>query len=407
MALNAFSEQSRIEYNACDCRRCYAVALFAMLALGVVADEPTAPKTASDMGRRADTVAASNASWPLSRGDAQATGVARSPVPEQLELLWKFAAGNAMEATPAIAEDRVFIGDLDEKLYALNLHTGAKLWEQPGKLGYPGGPAVKEGRVYVGDGDGVFRCFAADTGTPQWEFATEAEIVAGANFFGDLVLIGSQDARLYALHATTGELAWKLQIDNQIRTLSTIAEDRAFVAQCDGKLHVVNLADGKIVASVALEEPNTTSCPAVLGDRLFFGTEEGAVLAIDWRAARIAWSFRAPQQSQAYRSSPAVDQNLVVIGSRGKRVQALAPASGEELWSFATKNRVDGSPVIAGDSIFVGAADGRLYRLDRRTGQGRWQYECQGGISSGVAIAEGKVVVATDKGYVYCFGKRQ
>jgi outer membrane protein assembly factor BamB len=345
-------------------------------------------------------------SWPICRGDAQATGVAVSPIPEKLELLWKFSVeDSAFDATPAIDQGRVFIGDLDEKLYALDLQSGKKLWDQTGKLGFPGGPAVQGDFVYAGDGDGIFHCFAVTTGEEKWRFTTEAEIVAGANFWKNQVLIGSQDSRLYSLNAQTGELTWKLQIDNQIRTLTTVAEDRALVAQCDGKLHVVNLLDGSIVASVPLEQPNTTSSPAVLGDRIYFGTEEGEVLCIDWKKAAIAWSAGSTANAQPFRASPAVTSEMVVIGSRGKRVVAFTPKDGKELWSFATKNRVDASPVIAGERILVGSADGRLYLLDRATGKSLWQYECQGGINSGVAIADGKVLVATEKGHVYCFGE--
>ena len=60
--------------------------------------------------------------------------------------------------------------------------------------------------------------------------------------------------------------------------------------QCDGKLHVVDLNKGEIVDSVPIEQANTSSTPAILGDRLFFGTEEGSVMAIDWKKAAIAWS---------------------------------------------------------------------------------------------------------------------
>lgn len=349
----------------------------------------------------------SGASWLVARGDAQATGVAYTELPAKPEMLWKFALPKgSFEATAAIDNGLVFLGDMDAKCYALKLATGEKVWEQPGTLGFPGSPAVKDGKVYVGDGDGLFHCYEAATGKELWKYATEAEIVAGANFWKDKVLVGSQDSRLYALDVATGELAWKLQIENQIRSMTTVAGDSAFVVQCDGKLHVVNLNTGKIEASVPLNQPNTTSSPAVLGDHLFFGTEEGAVMCIDWKKAKIEWQVTDQNRPQPYRSSPAINDTMVVIGGRGKRVIALSPHDGKELWSFATKNRVDCSPVIAGKHVVVGAADGRLYLIDRETGKEVWHFECQGGINGGIAVADGKFIVATDRGVVYCFGTK-
>ena len=91
--------------------------------------------------------------WLVARGDAQGTGVAQTELPAKPELLWKFALPKgSFESTAAIANGLVFLGDMDAKFYALNLSTGEKVWDQPGKLGFPGSPAVRAGRVYIGEG---------------------------------------------------------------------------------------------------------------------------------------------------------------------------------------------------------------------------------------------------------------
>jgi outer membrane protein assembly factor BamB len=348
-------------------------------------------------------------SWPLSRGDELATGVSQTTLPAKPRVLWKYSTDkNSVETTPAIVDGVVYIGDMQAKLYALKLDTqqpgGEKLWDFPGELGFPGSPAVRDGRVYCGDGDGIFYCLQASDAKVIWKQPTEAEIVAGANFWKDKVLVGSQDSRLYCFDAKTGEIAWKLQIENQIRTFSTIVDDKCFVMQCDGKLHVVDLNKGEIVSSVAIDQANTTSTPAVLGDHLYFGTEDGSVMCIDWKTPKIAWSI-TEKSGEAFRSSPAVAQGIVVIGTRGRRVNALDPQDGSELWSFPTKNKVDASPVIVGDRVLVGANDGRIYLIDRKTGKETWQYQCLGGINAGAAVADGRFVVGTDRGLIYCFGQ--
>jgi outer membrane protein assembly factor BamB len=381
---------------------CYGwvVLCFAAIASASAWSAPPVPKAAA---------VADVDSWPLSRGDQQATGVAHTRLPEKPQVLWKFSIPkSSVESPPAIVDGVVYVGDMQANLYALKLVTakpaGEKLWNFPGQLGFPGSPAVRNGKVYAGDGDGVFYCLQAKDAKVVWKQPTDAEIVAGANFWKDKVLVGSQDSRLYCFDADTGEIAWKLQIENQIRSFSTIVEDRCFVMQCDGKLHVVDLNKGEIVDSVPLGEANTTSSPAVLGDRLFFGTEEGSVMCIDWKTPKIAWSVK-DKVSNPFRSSPAVAEGIVVIGTRGRRVNALDPRDGTELWSFETRNKVDASPVIVGDRVLVGASDGRIYLLDRKSGKETWQYECQGGINAGAAVADGRFVVGTDRGIVYCFGK--
>jgi outer membrane protein assembly factor BamB len=357
--------------------------------------------------RAAKRVEKAASSWPLSRGDELATGVAHTTLPAKPQVLWKFSTGkNSVEATPAIVDGVVYVGDMQEKLYALKLNTadtnGEKLWDFPGELGFPGSPAVRNGKVYAGDGDGIFYCLNASDAKVIWKQPTEAEIVAGANFWKDKVLVGSQDSRLYCFNGDNGEVVWKLQIENQIRSFSTIVDDRCFVMQCDGKLHVVDLNKGEIISSVPIEQANTTSTPAVLGDHLYFGTEEGSVMCINWKTPAIQWTVEEKSRS-AFRSSPAVAEGIVAIGTRGRRVNALDPKNGDELWSFPTKNKVDASPVIVGDQVLVGAG-GRIYLIDRKSGKETWHYECQGDINAGAAVADGCFVVGTDRGFVYCFG---
>ena len=46
--------------------------------------------------------------WPLFRGSALQTGVAASPLPEELEIRWKFKAKDGIEGAAAIVNANVF-----------------------------------------------------------------------------------------------------------------------------------------------------------------------------------------------------------------------------------------------------------------------------------------------------------
>ena len=85
----------------------------------------------------------------------------------------------------------------------------------------------------------------------------------------------------------------------------------------------------------------------------------------------------------------------------------IDPRTGDLLWSFATKQRVDSSPVLVGERAFVGSSDGRMYAIDSRTGKKVWEYEAAGGFSSSPAVADGRLVIASDRGTIYCFGKKE
>jgi outer membrane protein assembly factor BamB len=345
-------------------------------------------------------------SWPLGRGNALADGVAKSPLPEKLEVVWKVTVEKgAFDGTPVIADGVVYLGDMDGKVYAWNLADGTVLWTYKVESGFIASPAIRGGLLYIGDIDGKFYALDIKTGQPKWTFTSEAEIDNGANFWRDNVLFGSQDAKLYCLNADSGQLVWKFAIGDQIRCMPTVVGDRSFVAGCDSTLHIIDLTEGKEAAKVPIESP-TGVTPAVLGDNVYFGTEGGVVFAIHWKDAKVTWKADDKGSSQPYRSSPAVQDGIVVVGSRSRRVEALDPKTGHELWTFATKQRIDSSPVIVGQRVFVGAADGRLYGLDLKDGHQVWEHQATGGFTGSPAVADGKLVIATDRGVVYCFGAK-
>ena len=67
--------------------------------------------------------------WPGFRGNPQLTGVAAGAVPEKLELLWTFEAGDGIEATAALVRGRAYLTSLDGYLYALDLEEGNVRWK--------------------------------------------------------------------------------------------------------------------------------------------------------------------------------------------------------------------------------------------------------------------------------------
>src|SRR5438105_3436642 len=74
------------------------------------------------------------ADWPNFRGNALQNGIAESPLPAPLEVLWKIQAKDGIEATAAIVKGTVYFGSFDQYLYAVNLTDGKEKWK------YKGGP---------------------------------------------------------------------------------------------------------------------------------------------------------------------------------------------------------------------------------------------------------------------------
>ena len=151
---------------------------------------------------------AASGGWPLFRGNAQSTGVAKAALPNEMEVLWEFEVPKgAFEGTATIVRrlriqtNRRSMLEILMACFALDLKDGKKRWEfkSESDIGFLTAPAVKDGRIYIGDIDGVFYC-VDEAGKKVWSFQTEGEINSSANFYKSNVLFGSQDFHLYALN---------------------------------------------------------------------------------------------------------------------------------------------------------------------------------------------------------------
>ena len=386
--------------------------LAALAAVGSLLPHQLVGQTLAPDQKKSDVIATNKPkkntaeSWKLFRGNEFATGEAKSCLPDKLDLLWKYEIkGGAFEATPAIIDGVCYVPDLDGFWHAINLTDGKEKWKKKtDAFAFAASPAFKDDRLYVGDIDGFFYCYDL-TGKEIWKFEAGAEISSSATFYKDKVLFGCQDARLYCLDRKTGKPAGfeKIEVQDQIRCSPTVVADRSFVAGCDGHLHIIDLNAGKELAAIEIDSP-TGVTPAIMGDNVFFGTEAGEVFAIDWKKAEVKWRF-TERSRREIRSSAAVSERMLVVGSRSKNVYGIDPMTGEEKWKFTCRRGVQSSPLIACDRVFVAATDGRVYLLDLLTGKELWNKQTGDSFTSSPAVVDHRLLIASNDGVVYCFGK--
>lgn len=347
-------------------------------------------------------VEADKDTWPLFHGNPQQTGIAHSKLLDKLDVLWKVNTGDSIENAVAVAKGVVYVGSMDEHLYALDLATGAEKWKYKAAP-FKAAPAYRDGLVYLGDLDGHLHCVDAAKGEKKWKFEAGSE-VGGVNFHGPNVLFASHDEHLYCLDKD-GKQLWKFKTDGPIYGAPAVAEGKTFLVGCDSQMHVLDVAKGKEESSVDLGG-QTGASPAVLDAQLFIGTMRNEVKAIDWKKAEVLWTYKPAGNAQSFYSSPAVTQKYVVIGARDNRLHCIDRKTGNEAWTFPTGGKVDSSPVVAGSQVVVGSADGKVYVLDLETGKKLQEVKLDGAANASPVVVDGKLLIGTQKGTLYCLGKK-
>jgi len=340
--------------------------------------------------------------WPVFRGNLQATGWLPHVRVGPLRERWRFALEKGrFESSPVIARGLVFAASSDGELVAVGLESGTLVWRARVEGAFTASPSVFGARVFIGDDTGTFYCWDAQKGELIWKFSAEGPIDSPASFWQNSVLFGSEDGNLYCLDAERGQLRWKYTSDDQIRCFPTICEGKTFLAGCDGHLHVVDLATGEVDHRVPLEGP-TGNAAAVLGEMAYVGTENGRFVGINWKTAKVLWVFQEFSAPTSIRTSAAVTPEIVVFGARDGKMRALRPTTGELVWTFSARRKIDSSPVVLGERVVFGSDDGRLYILDANSGNLVSEYDLGAAVVSGPAVISNAMVVGTMQGELIC-----
>lgn len=86
----------------------------------------------------------------------------------------------------------------------------------------------------------------------------------------------------------------------------------------------------------------------------------------------LLWTYKT---GGPVKSSAAIVNGKVYIGSDDKLVHCIDAASGEKVWTFATEGEIEASPLVLDGRVFVGSSDGIFYAVDATTGKEVWRFK--------------------------------
>lgn len=264
-----------------------------------------------------------------------------------------------------------------------------------------------------------------------WTFPTGERIVSSAAYAEGVVYVGSDDGNLYAIDAESGRQRWMHRTGGPVSSSPAVADGRVYVLSYDGRLHALNARSGELLWKFATggerrfearglhgQQPRTQtfadpfdvylSSPVVAEGRIYFGSSDGHVYALDAEGGELRWSFRT---GEVVHASPAYAAGRVVVGSWDGRLHALDAATGRELWQvqtgvdalMANQQGFQSSPAITGDTVIVGCRDAHLYAFDLASGRERWRFPTgMSWVVTTPAVQDGRVHFATsDSSLVY------
>ena len=380
------------------------------------------------------------ADWPMFLGNPNHTAISTETLSVPMALEWKFVTARYPNnpVAPVVVGKTVYFAS-QSSVYAIDAETGEQKWVYPaeGPIGTPSAatikatPAVADNQVFVGASDGVMYALDADTGSLKWQFQTGGHIRFSPIVVDGVVYFGSDDYKVYGVDAKTGKQAMTpYATGNNIIGSPTYSDGMLYFTSADLNFYAVNSASGKLKFSMRTTNGNVYTTP-VASDRYVFTVGGNNLYALT-RGGLTRWTFTAHNPIS---NTPLVTSDGVYFGDKAGRLYAL-DIKGREKWTitdnadrtmrFSDKpvkagagkdtfvqlaGAIYSSPILSGANLLVGTNRGYLYAIDAETGKVKWEYgvfsDLPAGsypnITSSPVVAGGRLYVMSDDGALHCF----
>jgi outer membrane protein assembly factor BamB len=284
-----------------------------------------------------------------------------------------------------IAGGRLYASSAHGFVHALDLRTGATLWQRQFEAPVTAPVTVAGDRVFVVDAHSGAWALDVATGQTDWQVPgtpAPSSMVGGAApaVAGDLVLFPTPAGELIAANRATGQTIWR----------SVVAGTRVGVAY----------------ASVT----DVTGDPVVQGDTIYVGNQSGRVIALDRADGRQLWATT----EAAYGPVWPVGGSVFLMSDRNRLIR-LDASDGSLIWSqplplfTETRERRRAEifphygPVLAGGRLIVGSGDGVLRSFDPVSGAITAEVPVRSGAAVAPIVMGGRLYVVTRDGQLVAF----
>jgi len=339
---------------------------------------------------------------------------------QPLKMIWKFKTDDAVDCSPVVKYETVYIGSNSGTFYALDCMTGEIKWTfELGKWCLPTSTTIVDGVVYInghrGRSGNTTYAVDAKTGQEKWKFDGAGMYSNSTPAFDDgIIYVGSQrvegkDAYIgsYGLDAKNGTIVWKFMIKSFV--IQGLLADSSHVIGCglicfggyDGCLYGVDIRTRteKWRFDTTIEE----GCfPVLAHDTVYIQSKDGNVYGIHIVTGEVTWSFKIKGK---FTSPLLVHGDVIYFGAGTKFLYAVNIKKREENWKFNAEKIGGSRPSIADGIIYFVSGDNFLYAVGIDAGNEKWKFKAGrcGGRSSPF-ISNDVVYFATNEGYIYAVG---
>ena len=283
-----------------------------------------------------------------------------------------------------------------KRLWTIDAHDTL---EFPPTLGY--------GRMYLAQQKGLFFALNAKTGLVSWRKSlgrcaasspTVGKGVVYQSYMHPVVCAQGQagaDGFVVAWDAKTGKERWRYKTA-PVESSPLLRGKRLFFGSWDHGVHAINAKNGRRIWRFQADNEVNTSAAYWRG-RIFIASDSGTLYALSAKTGRLLWSAQSKSRfggREFWYATPTVAYGRVYIGNTDGTMYVFGAKTGNLLWARPLGTYIYGAAAVYRRKVFVGTYDGKFYALDAATGDVRWQIDARGAVHAAATVMDGLVYYA-------------
>jgi outer membrane protein assembly factor BamB len=214
-----------------------------------------------------------------------------------------------------------------------------------------------------------------------------------------IVYFSSLKGFVYSFDSLERKILWEYKTKHPLVSAPLLGKERIYVFDRKNTLYCLD-QEGQLLWEKKTEE-NVTSELKEDRERLYWGTEEGGLVAFNPEDGEKIWRFQA---GGAIRSGPVFSDSWIIFGCDDGLLYFLS-RRGKLIDKFETGGKIEASPLVDGKRLYFGSHDQYFYCLNLKKRKTKWKVKTGGKIFSLPIIDEKRVFFISWDSALYSLNK--
>jgi len=210
-------------------------------------------------------------------------------------------------------------------------------------------------------------------------------------FHGGQGLLGRAEGHL----AESLALLWKFKTGAAVKSSAAVSGGRVFIGSCDTHVYALDLGTGEKLWSYKTGD-DVEAAPCVVEGRVFVGSADDHLYALDAVTGELQWKYKTGGQilgSANWTRAPDGQSTWILVGSYDNKVHCVEAGTGRLVWAYETGNYINGSPAVADGQCVFGGCDAIIHVVALTDGTKTMEIDSGSYIAASAAFVEGQVYV--------------